>query len=330
MIEFEPPPFRPHPLLRGGHLQTLASLRHPPRWQSESERHVVELSDGDAIVLHEDRPPGWRPDDPSVLLVHGLCGCHAAGYMVRFAARLHRRGTRVFRMDCRGCGAATDLARELSHAGRSDDVLAALAWIARATDRGPIGAIAVSLGGNLLLRALGRVGAGAEREPEWWGRIDRAMAVAPPIDLASCAAHMRRPVMLPYNRYFIRMLLERTPPRVRQREAFQAALRMPRPRTLWELDERFTAPLSGFSGAEDYYDQSSAARWLADNRVPTLILAAEDDPIVPADCFRNGATRLPPTTRLLLAPRGGHVGFVDRSRGSWMDDVVEAWFDQRT
>ena len=32
------------------------------------------------------------------------------------------------------------------------------------------------------------------------------------------------------------------------------------PRTLWELDDRITAPLSGFDGASDYYEQASACR----------------------------------------------------------------------
>ena len=67
---------------------------------------LVDVSDGDQIALHDDRPQEWLASDPVVLLLHGLAGCHGSGYMMRLADRLTRRGLRVFRMDMRGTGAA--------------------------------------------------------------------------------------------------------------------------------------------------------------------------------------------------------------------------------
>ena len=82
MNAFQPPEFRPHRLYRGGHLQTLASLRLPQEGFAPDQAHKVELSDGDAIVLHENGPvdtAGNRLDqqtDRVMVLVHGLSGCH--------------------------------------------------------------------------------------------------------------------------------------------------------------------------------------------------------------------------------------------------------------
>jgi predicted alpha/beta-fold hydrolase len=327
MSVFQPPTFRPHRLIRGGHLQTIASIHVKRPFDLPTRQHVLSLSDGDAIVLHEDQPSTWRRGDSSLLLIHGLCGCHAAGYMLRLADAFFAGGIRVFRLDMRGCGAGSGLAKQLTHAGRSDDVLAALDQVARLTVSGKIGAIGVSLGGNQLLRAVGRVGARADRQPDWFERIDRVAVVSPPVDLQRCSENMQRWVLRPYNYYFIRQLLSRVPPGVQLRSDFQQVISTRRPKTLWELDERITAPLSGFSDAADYYQQCSAMHVTGDNRVKTLVIAAADDPVVPIDCFTVGRAEWPDATEVLISSTGGHVGFIDSQRQSWMDQVLTQWFE---
>ncbi|WP_372895412.1 YheT family hydrolase [Stieleria sp.] len=352
MKNFVPPPFKPDLLIRGGHLQTLASLRAPGQQIAADANHVVELPDGDAIVLHEnaavdggavdrcqsagqsaasdigrtgplaDRTLGGR----TVVLFHGLSGCHGSPYMIRLAGRFVRLGWTVYRVDMRGCGAARDLSRGLSHAGRSEDVLAALDFVARRHPDSQLAAVGVSLGGNQLLRLAGRVGAGLDARPEWFDRLERIAVVAPPIDLVRCSENMERLSRRLYNYYFIRTLFERIAPAVREREHFQKIASLGRPKTLLELDDRLTAPLSGFQGALEYYRQCGATHVTASNPVKTLVLAAKDDPIVPADCFTNA--RWPDRTRVLLTATGGHAGFVGRQRSYWMDDCLIAWLNR--
>ncbi len=163
--------------------------------------------------------------------------------------------------------------------------------------------------------------------PWWFDRLERIAAVAPPLDLQRCSDNMNRWVLRPYNYYFIKALLERAPTRVRQREAFQQELRGPRPRTLRELDDRYTAPMSGFEDACDYYAKSSCNQVTPHNPVPTLVLAAADDPIVPIGCFVDDPKVWSDTTELLITKTGGHVGFIDREKRSWMDQALAAWFD---
>ncbi len=291
----------------------------------------MPVSDGDSIVLHEDLPSAdlSKPHPASVLLVHGLTGCHAAPYMVRLAHRFVGLGMRVYRMDMRGFGAAIDLTRNLSHAGRSDDCMAALGAIADRNPSGPMFAIGVSLGAGQLLRAMGRIGAGIDAAPNWVERVAGVATVSPPLDLLRCSDNMQRLALRPYNHYFIRSLLSRVPPGVRRRDDFAQCILGRRPRTLRELDDRFTAPLSGFADAFAYYEASSACRVVQSIRVPALVLAAVDDPIVPIDCFTKDSTRWSATTQLIVSQHGGHVGFVDRNGGSWMDDVLQAWISQQ-
>ena len=319
----------------------------------------VEVSDGDRIVLHEDAPgvdpsqcpdgdrlprtqgsqtqgsqtQGSRTQGSNVLLIHGLTGCHAAPYMLSLADGFLAAGHKVYRMDMRGFGDAWALSGNLSHAGRSDDVIAALNFIAAQSDLlSDIFAIGISLGGAQLLRGIGRIDGGLDQRPEWWSRLRGAVAVCPPVDLVRCSRNMQHWSRRLYNRYFIRSLIQRTPQQVRQRSDFQERLAGRMPRTLWELDDRITAPLSGFSGAEEYYDRSSCRALLSKIRIPTLVIAARDDPIVPIDCFDGACDAYRELDRdweagcqLFDQSSGGHVGFVGRRGTRWLESVTETF-----
>jgi len=327
---FLDPPFVPHRLVPGGHLQSILSLRcHALRTLHPLLRWVT-LPDGDCLAMMDDIPEQWKPGDASVLVVHGLCGCSDSNYMLRFASRFVEQRVRVFRLNLRGCGIGIGHAKQITHAGRSDDVIAAIKAIAKLTQRGSISAIGVSLGGNQLLRAFGLIGAGSDggNPPSWLSRIHRIAAVSPPIDLHRCSDSMGRRRMRPYNRFFINHLLKTASEELRQNELIQAALRRV-PRTMRELDERVTAPLAGYSGAPDYYQNTAATRVMQHLQVPTLVLAANDDPIVPVSCFGH-AIRLtwPGCVRLVITRGGGHVGFIGRGKDRhWMDGLLDRWFD---
>lgn len=187
-----PPPFRPHPLIRGGHLQTFATtFIAPPASSLVSRADWIHLPDGDRIAIHDDCPPNWQTGDSSLLLIHGLGGCHQSSYMMLTAQRFHASGTRVFRLDMRGCGDSVNSATGLNHAGRSDDIFAAINHIHALTVAGPIWVAGISLGGNQLLKLLCELGSGRKPHTEATQRIERAAAVAAPIDLIRCSDQMQ-------------------------------------------------------------------------------------------------------------------------------------------
>ncbi|REK08609.1 MAG: alpha/beta fold hydrolase [Planctomycetota bacterium] len=316
------PPFRPHALLRSGHAQTLAGAYLPSRgYRYGASQHYVTLDDGDQVVLHDDLPPQWQPGDRAALLIHGLAGCHESGYMQRIAYKLAARGVRAFRMDLRGCGAGQRLARLPYHSGRSEDAAAALVAIARLAPDSPVTLVGFSLGGNITLKLLGELG---DRP---CGHLDSAMAVCPPVDLAACSRQIqKRPNQL-YDRYFVRLLIRQVESRG---QLLSGAAVMPQgsvPRTLWDFDNTYTSIVCGFGTADGYYRQASSLPLLGGIRLPTLILASRDDPMIPPDALLR--TRLPAAVRLLMTDSGGHLGFVGR-RGvdadrRWMDWRVVDW-----
>lgn len=309
------PEFIPHPWLRSGNLQTIiGSWGAVPA--ERAVRRLVTLSDGDQLVLHDDQPPTWRAGDRSALLVHGLCGSHRSAYLVRIAAKLNTIGIRTFRLDMRGCGAGRALARHPYHSGRSDDLAAALTAIAAWCPGSPSTLIAFSLGANAALKLLGECG---DRPP---GNLDRGIAVCPPVDLAACVRSLERYPARFYDRFFTSALLAHVRASPTLGEQAERIFARARPTRLVEFDDAFTAPLSGFGDAATYYRRCSAAPLLPNIRVPTTILAAADDPIVPITPLR--AVKLSTCTKLVTVEFGGHLGFLAAGGQRWMDELVVA------
>jgi predicted alpha/beta-fold hydrolase len=309
--------FRPLAWLPGGHAQTMADSFLPGLKQPYSAApFAVTLSDGDRIMLHDDCPAGWRSGGPVALLVHGICGHHRSAHVVRAVTKLLPWGVRTFRMDLRGCGAGAGLARKPYHAGRSGDVAAALRALARICPDSPVSLIGFSLGGNLALKLAGEVG---NRPP---ANLESVLAVCPPIDLAASAATLRRPLNhWLYGRHFLKTLARTVIQRYPHHARFASNPRCLR--SFHEFVELYLAPVCGFTSGAEYYERCSSARLLSAIRVPTLVLASRDDPLVPPRVYEQA--RYSASTRLALLDHGGHLGFFGKSNPPDPDNDWLAW-----
>jgi len=318
----ELPTFRPHPLLRNGHAQTLAGVFLPGELpEYGAVHHQVRLDENDATILHDDCPAEWQNGDAVALLMHGLGGSHQSVYLRRVAQKLNARGVRAFRMDLRGCGAAIELARLPYHSGRSADAAAALTFLQTLCPGSPVTMVGYSLSGNIALKLAGECG---DNPP---GNLVSVLSVSPPADLTACSDWIGRPMNRGYDRYFAKLLAAQLAER---RTLAPQAMHVDFPRKptrLREIDDWFTAPICGFGTAENYYRISSAAPLMPEIRIPTMIIAAADDPLVPANTFQQ--LRLSPSTTVHITRHGGHLGYIGASGADpdrrWIDWRVVDW-----
>ena len=322
--------FRPHPLIRGGHLQTVAAVYLPRKHAPYGAKlHFIEADGipaeqgGDRLALHDDCPAGWQPTDCSVLLVHGLAGCHTSAYMCRMTDRLTARGYRVFRLDMRGCGAGEGIAKLPTHCGRSGDVAAALRYIAEEHPESPTFAIGFSLGGCLTLNLL------AEAEENRVGNLVRSLAICPPIDLFAVERRFDSRGGRPYDKFFVKKLWRQITDRWARYPEIAPAVIPPQPKRLRQIDETVIAPSGGFASADDYYTKTQPGPKLARISQPVLIIAAEDDPVVPTAPlleYERGAG-----VEAVIVPRGGHLGFIGGGNGDpdrrWLDWRIIEWLE---
>jgi uncharacterized protein len=263
----------------------------------------VDAGDGVRLLLRASWQPGRHEDHPALVIVHGLGGSDESSYAVSTGRHAYARGWHVLRMNMRGCGGGEALCPLLYNAGLDTDLLAAVDEVARRTPR--VAVVGFSLGANLALLMLGRRRGALPRA------LGAAAAVSPPVDLAACADAVEAPHNRLYQHRFIRMLSDGYRRRHRARPDLFPAGREAGIRTVREFDERITAPFGGYESADDYYARASAGPWLAEIDRPTLLLAAQDDPMIPAASVERWPVSS--AVRREITATGGHVGFVGPS-----------------
>ncbi|MGO9601294.1 MAG: YheT family hydrolase [Isosphaeraceae bacterium] len=319
------PPFVPHRWLRGGHAQTIGGrYLGMGGCDIESVAHRIELEDGDRLCVLDSMPRTWSRGDPAALLVHGLAGSAGCPYVVRFAHRLWQMGVRSVRLNLRGAGEGFGLARGITHAGRSEDLRVAMDWLADRSDGSAIALAGFSLGANLAMK----LAAEAARRPV--SGLDCVLAASPPLDLQLCALALSRPENRIYDWNFVRWL------RAQVWRLHQAFPDLGPPglegvRTVYQFDDRYTAPRNGFASADDYYARSSAGPLLPRVVLPGLVVHAADDPFILAEAVAKA--QFPPSLRLELTPHGGHLGYVSQvpwwGGRRWLETRLAAWLADR-
>ena len=318
--------FRPPWWMKNPHLQTILPTVVPQKLaEHKAELHRVELSDGDAIAVHEDCPKEWVDGGKVAILSHGLTDHHRTPLLVRLTEKLTAQGVRVFRWDMRSCGAGIEWARHPYHAGCSDDLATVVDAVIKRCCKNDAGIhpditlFGVSLSGNVLLKYLGET---PERVP---AMVSRAVAVNPPIDLIAGIQSISDRRNRVYERHFTNMLLKHLAQWSRLRSDIFRPADGPRPRTLEGFDNWFTAPAIGYRNAREYYTKSSSAQFIPFIRIPTTIITARDDPFVPFEMFSRDNVKYPENVHLVPTDHGGHVGFV----GKKGKDPDVRWLDWR-
>jgi predicted alpha/beta-fold hydrolase len=319
------PCFEPHPWLRNPHAQTIVGRYLAAPWaRLAATAHEISLADGDRLVVLDSSPACWESPQPVVVLVHGLAGSADTTYMIRMAARLLDMGIRVVRANLRGAGSGFGLARGIYHAGRSDDLRQVIFWLRRRTGNSPIALAGFSLGANLVLKLA------TESALDPVEGLDCVLAANPPIDLISCAQRM----LLPDNRFYVWNFVRWLCAMVRQLHRQFPDLGptdLKGVKTLYDFDDRYTAPRNGFASADDYYERCSLLTSLERINVPGLIVHARDDPFIPPDPFERLAR--PGNLAIELLSHGGHVGFISRhpclGDHRWLDARWIAWLRSR-
>lgn len=267
-------------------------------------------------VLVQSQQPAGRPA-ADIVMVHGLEGSGAAGYMRSLSGAALRAGFATHRFHMRTCGGTEHLCRTLYHAGLTSDLLAVLRDFQR-EKRGPVFLIGFSLGGNVVLKLAGELAEAARP------LIRGVCAVSSPLDLAACARRIDQQDNRFYQRRFLRRMQARLRATGRYRRADFAGLA-----SILAIDDRITAPSFGFGDAANYYRTQSASRFLEGIRVPALVIHAEDDTLAPFASVAEAARRYP-GIELLATPHGGHLGFIGRRpHRFWADAAILDWITRQ-
>jgi predicted alpha/beta-fold hydrolase len=287
--------------LVGGNAQTIWPALFSRRFHGpvpEFRRERWTTPDRDFIDVDWQ---GEDPRQPLLVLFHGLEGSSRSGYAKAFACLARDQGWSYAVPHFRGCSGELNLAPRAYHSGDYEEV----EWILqRISERrgGPVLAVGISLGGNML-RWAEESGASAAK------KALAVAAVCSPVDMAAGGHAIGRGfARLTYTRMFLGTMKPKALAKLRQHPGLFDERRLMAARDLYEFDNVFTAPLHGFRDTDDYWKRASAKPRLAEIRIPALVLNALNDPFVPGESLPRQSEVGSHVT--LWQPRhGGHVGF---------------------
>ncbi len=304
--------FRPAWWLPGPHLQTLYPSLFRPHKAPQLTRERIELPDGDFVDLDWTR----QTDGMIVLILHGLEGDINSHYINGIVYQLEQAGYRPVLMHFRGCSGRINRLARAYHSGETGDLAFIVEHISKVTGSYPYAAVGFSLGGNVLLKWLGE---SADKNP-----LQKAVAVSVPFRLHDAAKRLEHGVSKIYRQHLL-VSLRKT--YIEKFKILKSPLDVDvmQLKSFWDYDDKVTAPLHGFSGAQEYYDKCSSRQFLKNIKVPTRIIHASDDPFM----FQSTAPaneELSRNIEFFLTDNGGHVGFVSGSSPLklkyWSEDKI--------
>jgi predicted alpha/beta-fold hydrolase len=324
------PSFRPAWWLPGAHLQTTWGQIARSRALVALRRERFDTDDGDELWLdHVDAAPG----SPRLLVLHGLEGSSRSVYAQGLIALAAGRGWSATALNFRSCARdpaddrrwIPNLRPRLYHSGETADLDRVVKHLAaNGVGGSPLLAVAVSLGGNVLLKWLG--------ENPAQRAIAAAAVLSVPYDLGAGARNLEHAIGRIYVRHFLPSLMAKIAhlseqfPELRSLLDLEAARRA---RDFWAFDDAATAPLHGFTNAADYYARSSSIGFAARIATPTLCISALDDPFLPREVLDRFAGTASAAVELCVTRRGGHVGFVGganpRHPRYWAEEAAIEW-----
>jgi len=308
-------PFIPNIYLESGILQTIATQFWPRNiLRIGNNMHLVRLYDGDKICLVEMRPS--REIKAVLILVHGLNGDYHSHYIQRMAMQSNQEGWLVYCVNLRNCGPSLGYSKTIYNAGDSLDIIQVIRWVESRHPNIPRFLCGYSLGGNISLKTMG------ELEPNL---LHGGAIISTPVDLLSSANKLG----LPKNKFINRNLLKYC---VKQFNYMRANLENQpdyaplKSDLLKDFDENVTAPMAGYSSAEEYYRKCSSIQTCSNVKIPVLILSSIDDPIV--DHSYLTISQKNPKLEHLITNHGGHLGFIQHGSSGihWLEDTLCAWF----
>ncbi|MCG8686972.1 MAG: alpha/beta fold hydrolase [Desulfobacterales bacterium] len=292
------PPF----LFGNGHIQTIYPVLFRKINDVTYTRERIATPDNDFLDLD------WSPINSKRLAVisHGLEGDTSRNYIKGMVRAVNQGGWDALAWNYRGCSGEPNTQLRSYHNGATDDLSHVINHAAKTRQYDEIALIGFSLGGNLTLVHLGR--------DKVHPLVSRAVTFSVPCDLESAATVLANPSNKLYMKRFLILLHQKIRDKMKLMPHALDDEGYEKIKTFKEFDDRYTAPIHGFSSAEDYWRKCSSNRFIPNIKHPVLLINAENDPFLSKQCFPVAQAGYNKSITLRIPKSGGHVGFLEFNR----------------
>jgi uncharacterized protein len=292
-----------------------------PRWRLRRQvvpllRGACELTldCGDGVRLQAFHTESATAQAPIAVLLHGWEGSADSYYILSLGQALLDAGISVVRLNLRDHGDTHHLNPDIFHSCRLAEVCGAIAQLGQLFPSRQRALVGFSLGGNFMLRVA------ASDDPRI-GTLAGVIAISPVLHPDSAMLAMERGWQV-YQRYFVskwsRSLRRKQalwPDRLQLHDILSLA-------NLRRMTAALVAEHTTFASMADYLEgYAITGERLATLHAPAVLLAAEDDPIIPVRDLSRLAR--PALLRVETRAWGGHMGFMTSPfRRPWINDFV--------
>lgn len=290
-------------VLDNSHLNTIIPIYLTQNMNPNYVRERLNTPDKDFIDI--DWVNKDVSDKPTIVLFHGAEGNSKSHYAKRLMYYVESIGWRGVVVHFRSCSEELNLTPKFYHAGETSDLQWVLETLKARTTK-ELFVAGVSLGGNALLKLLG------EHHKDISKLVTAAIAISVPFDLYICTQTLDQGV----NRYlYAKSFLNTLLPKMQQySKKFDGFVLIDHTiETLEEFNSLYICPVFNFKDSMDYYTKASCLQYLPNINTPTMIIQAENDPMIPMSVWPNKDV-LSEAIRFVATKSGGHAGFIAQSK----------------
>ncbi len=306
-----------HKLFKHAHVQTiLPLLLRKTHNIVHYKRQRINTPDNDWLDLDFSFVTN-KPQDSIAILSHGMEGDSSSTYMLRTAYALRKKNIDAVSWHFRGCSGEPNRKYSSYNAGQTQDLFTVVNYITKNFTYKNIFLIGFSLGGNVTLKFLG------EKKFPLHKSIKKGIGISVPVDLLAAGYHITyAPINRLYHFVFLKSLIEKA----RQKcIAFERLDKLPILsvlKSLQDFDDIFTAPNFYFKDAVEYWSYASSKPHLSNITIPTLLINAQDDPMLPQVCYPVEEAKKSKYLFLEIPEYGGHLGFMNNKRQFWIEERI--------
>ncbi len=313
------PDFKPGPILRNAHFQSIFSSfglrgvmlrKRFHKYESNQQKLDLDCGDGVKLVGFYNQT-GQQDASKMAILIHGWEGCHGSSYMLSMASSLLEQGIDVFRLNLRDHGDTHALNKGLFNATLLDEVISAVEQIQQRLPHDKNYLVGFSLGGNFCLR----VAANAHDRDI---RLEKTIVFCPAIrPIESNNALLEKQNWL-YHQYFIRRWKRSLFKKLVHFPDYEYADSLAGMKNLNEMNNALVPKYTGFKVDEYFESYAVTGDRLANTICPCYLHFSRDDMIIPVASVDD----LSPTdnVNVTITDNGGHCGFLlNWKLDSWQD-----------
>ena len=290
-------------LLKKSHLSTILPTLLGTSDLQNYRRKKLSLKDG--AIIETD----WlvRGSPNLLVLLPGLEGHSKRIYTSRAAQAAFTSAWDVLLVNYRGYNQSYNPVPKTYHGGAIDDLHEVLSQtIVSYPGYQSISLGGFSLGGNIVLNYLGNA------RLEKSNKIRSGICFSVPCDFSSSSPLLASgPNHWIYGRRFVASLKKRVREEDDNFNGLYDLERFKNIKTLKDFDDVFTSRVNGFGNAAAYYKQVSSLQFLDQISVPTLLVNAENDPLLSEECYPKELAKKSSIFHLETPAYGGHVGFAN-------------------